>query len=176
MDAGTANDFSAVFAQQLRLQIESYDLDPQDLMAEDRAEFIRWNVLALEDELHEALNEVGWKPWATSRHLNRDAYKKELVDALHFFTNLCLVAGISADELIAGYFEKAERNAQRQVEGYDGVTTKCPNCKRELDDKRAVGRTSLGWECWGCQSQLPDKIVHALIERHVIDETPQLPQ
>jgi DNA-directed RNA polymerase subunit M/transcription elongation factor TFIIS len=122
-----------VFERQHRLQVESYHVRPEELDPEARAEFIRWNVLALEDELHEALGEVGWKPWATSRHLNREAYKKELVDALHFFTNLCLAAGITADELVNDYFKKAEVNAQRQVDGYDGVTTKCPGCRRELD-------------------------------------------
>src|SRR3546814_16501718 len=32
-------------------------------------EYIKNQVLALLDEGHEALNEVGWKPWASSRHV-----------------------------------------------------------------------------------------------------------
>ena len=119
---------------QHKLQVEAYKKDPADLSDEERAEFIRWNILALEDELHEALAEVGWKPWATSRHLNREEYVGELVDAFHFFMNLMLVAGVSAAELTERYLEKRDRNATRQKDGYDGVAGKCRGCKRALDD------------------------------------------
>lgn len=119
---------------QYELQLDSYKNDPAALSDEERAHFISWNILALEDELHEALDEVGWKPWTTSRHLNRDAFKGELVDALHFFMNLMLAAEIDADELLEAYQKKREKNAKRQREGYDGVTGKCPKCHRALDD------------------------------------------
>ena len=121
-------------AQEL-LQIESYGgTSPRDLDDKDAIEFIRWNVLALTDELHEALAETGWKPWATSAHINGDAFKGELVDAMHFFMNLCTVVGMDADELERRYFAKRAKNAKRQAEGYDGVSKKCPACKRALDD------------------------------------------
>jgi len=127
-------EFRDALAAQIELQKNAYKKDITKLDPEERAEFIRWNVLALEDELHEALAETGWKPWATSRHLNREAYKGELVDALHFFMNLMALADISADELLAGYQVKREKNAKRQEDGYDGVSEKCPFCKRALDD------------------------------------------
>lgn len=126
---------------QADLQRRSYNIDPVTELSEYpeiRAAYIRDNVLSLTDELHEALGEVGWKPWATSRHLNEDAYLAELVDAWHFMMNLLLATGIPPEELarkfIMKYFEKAERNATRQVRGYDGVTGKCPGCHRALDD------------------------------------------
>ena len=125
------------FVQQYILQRTSFNTNPSDMTEEERAEWIRWNVLALTDELHEALGEVGWKPWASSRHLNREAYKGELVDAFHFFINLCLVARISAKELLDGYFAKRERNAERQSNGYTGLD-KCPGCKRAWDDVEAI--------------------------------------
>lgn len=100
----------------------------------ERNEWIRWNILALEDELHEALAETGWKPWATSKHINREAYASEIVDAFHFFMNLMLVVDISVDELLEKYFEKRGLNEKRQSDGYDGVSTKCPVCKRAFDD------------------------------------------
>lgn len=121
------------FSAQKSLQHSSYNTDVTNLSEEDRAEFIRWNVLALTDELHEALAEVGWKPWATSRHLNREQYKGELVDAFHFLINLCLAANITSSELLDGYFVKRERNAKRQSDGYTGLS-KCPGCKRAWDD------------------------------------------
>lgn len=90
--------------------------------------------VALVDELHEALAEIGWKPWASSIHFNKDAVRGELVDAFHFFMNLCLVSGVSAQDLIDGYIAKSAQNIKRQVDGYDGVSTKCTVCKRALDD------------------------------------------
>lgn len=127
-------EFRDALADQLELQKQAYKKDPTKLDEEERADFIRWNMLALEDELHEALAETGWKPWATSRHLNREAFKGEMVDALHFFMNLLIAADIDADEFLEGYQAKRLKNAKRQEEGYDGVSSKCPECKAALDD------------------------------------------
>lgn len=123
-----------IFDRQLRLQKDSFGVDPAKLGEEQRIEFIRSMTLALEDELHEALAETGWKPWASSRHINRDAFLGEMVDALHFWVNLCLAVGATPEEIFDKYREKAERNAKRQAEGYDGIVGKCPECKRALDD------------------------------------------
>lgn len=121
------------------LQVKAYGgVSPKDLNEDDRAHFISWNTLALTDELHEALGEVGWKPWASSRHLNREAFKGELVDSLHFFMNLLLAANIDADELLNDYQKKRQKNIKRQEDGYDGVTEKCPGCKRALDDDAVI--------------------------------------
>jgi dimeric dUTPase (all-alpha-NTP-PPase superfamily) len=125
---------SEIFEKQLALQINSFGGDPGALPDVERIEYIKSMTLAATDELHEALAEVGWKPWATSRHINRDAYLGELIDVLHFWVNLCLAVGADADEIIERYTEKANRNAKRQANGYDGVTGKCDVCKRALDD------------------------------------------
>lgn len=101
---------------------------------EERMQAIRDNVLACTDELHEALAETGWKLWATSNHLNREAFHAELVDAFHFFMNLMLHSGMSANDLYEGYLAKHAKNHKRQDDGYDGVSTKCPGCKRAYDD------------------------------------------
>lgn len=123
-----------MLAEQERLQRESFGNDPKHLSGEALIDFIRWNTLALEDELHEALAETGWKPWATSKHVNRQAFIGELVDAFHFFMNLMLAVDCTADELFATYLEKHKLNAKRQAEGYDGVSEKCEGCGRALDD------------------------------------------
>lgn len=123
-----------IFERQHDLQVKSYGRDPGLLGEEDRAQFIKDMVLAATDELHEALAEVGWKPWATSRHLNRDAYVGELIDVLHFWVNLCLAAGVTAQEVEIRYLNKAEKNARRQADGYDGLAGKCPHCHRAYDD------------------------------------------
>lgn len=115
-------------------QINNHGLNLTTMAGEERAEAIRWNMLALHDELHEALGEVGWKPWASSRHVNRDAYVAELVDAWHFFMNLMLLVDMTEDELRRGYFNKRRLNNERQARGYDGVAGKCAECNRALDD------------------------------------------
>ena len=126
-----------IFDRQLSLQNQAYG---KDLVAigngggEAMAQEVKDNILALEDELHEALNEVGWKPWATSRHMNREAYLSELVDALHFLVNLYALGGGDAMDMFERYLKKNNRNRERQLEGYDGIKGKCPGCHRALDD------------------------------------------
>lgn len=124
----------------------------EDFTPEERMQAIRDNVLACTDELHEALGETGWKPWATSNHLNVDAFRAEMVDAWHFFMNLMLHSGMTADDLYQGYVAKHAKNHKRQDEGYDGVTTKCPGCKRAYDDDAVkcnqalpLPLTAVGW-------------------------------
>jgi dimeric dUTPase (all-alpha-NTP-PPase superfamily) len=118
----------------LQRMYDKNGLTPIELEGEDRMSYIRTQAYSLCDEIHEATNETGWKPWATSNHVNDDAFKSELVDAWHFFMNLMLVVDMTAEELYQGYVKKNAKNIQRQAEGYDGVTTKCPGCKRAYDD------------------------------------------
>lgn len=119
--------------RELQEIINGYKLENQDI--EQRIANIKENVLALAAELFaEVLGEIGWKSWASSRHINEDAVKKELIDVFHFFMNLMLHAGMTADELYEGYVQKREKNIQRQRDGYDGVSTKCVGCGRALDD------------------------------------------
>jgi len=141
------NPFSEWLYLQWRLQVDSFATDPEKLTEEDRAPFVTWNAFAAIAELVEAMQEVGWKPWATSRHLNREAFLREIVDALHFIGNLALCAGGHplelGNELWKLYEQKHEINAQRQRDGYDGVSEKCPHCDRELTTSsinRVVGR------------------------------------
>lgn len=125
----------------LQFKMPPLGRDVMALEGDERAEFLRWNMLACEDEIHEALAETGWKPWATSRHVNGEAYTKELIDAWHFFMNLMLCGAAAlnmsihdyADYFTKKYIEKNIVNQQRQEEGYDGVKDKCIVCHRELD-------------------------------------------
>ena len=125
--------------------------DPARLEGEDRTSFISWNVLALTDELHELLDEVGWKPWATSHHVNQQPALGELVDAWHFMMNLLwAISGLDpyddpdaaaerlAQALHDGYLAKRAVNEQRQAAGYDGVTGKCPRCHRDLAESECT--------------------------------------
>ena len=128
-----------MFTRQHRLQVESFKKDPCTLEGEELVEFIRWNIIALEDELHEVLAEVTWKPWSSAPREIRDkpAYLKELVDAIHFLMNLVLAATsspIEAAETIGNlYRKKADVNAQRQEDGYTGLN-KCRSCHRDYEE------------------------------------------
>ena len=123
-----------ILDSQRKLQKNSYGVDISTLDEEQRAQYIRDMSLALTDELHEALNETGWKPWATSRHFNRQAFIGEMIDVLHFWCNLVLVANVGEKEILDAYFAKAEKNARRQMDGYNGVDGKCKTCGRAFDD------------------------------------------
>lgn len=130
------------------LQVKAYDGSPRELL-DDRSpnedvpkgvEFITWNVLALEDELHELLGETSWKPWAKGDFVDIPAAKSELIDALHFLLNLMVVLDMTASEVIYLYEQKRLKNIKRQEDGYDGVSTKCPGCGRALDDTAVACR------------------------------------
>lgn len=109
-------------------------VDPDNLVDEDRIDLIRTSILALEDELHEALLGVGWKPWATSKHLDREVFVSELVDALFFWLQLAALVGMDGDEITGRYWYKHAKNIRRHNAGYDGVTGKCPKCGQSYDD------------------------------------------
>lgn len=141
-------------AKQLLLQ-RRHRTDPTAVPDELRAAWIKNMILACTAELHEALNEIGWKPWATSRHVDDDACFGELRDAWQFLTNAMLtVHQVSPSELAELLEEsldaKLEKNYARLERGYEG-TEKCPGCKRALDEvalsttRRPNGTVELVW-------------------------------
>lgn len=118
---------------ELQIAMPPTGRDPANLIGEERAEFIRWNILAAIDELMEALAEVRWKPWDREDlrgEVDVEAFKKELVDVLHFIANLAIVTGISGDELSEEYLRKVEVNKKRHEIGYD---TRVKATTRELE-------------------------------------------
>lgn len=119
-----------------RLQEETYGVDfdaPRDPDA--FADAVVMNHSALVVELSEFMGEVGWKDWATPRGwVNRDAAVGELVDAAHFLANILVRLDVTDDEWEQRYRAKQEVNRRRQRSGYDGVSGKCPRCKRSYDD------------------------------------------
>ena len=100
-------------------------LSPYELEPQKKIEYIRTMVLAVTDELHEALRETAWKPWSTKarlRLIHRENYKNELIDAWHLFMNLLLVANITADEFFNEYLRKNNINHDREDNGYISPT------------------------------------------------------
>lgn len=145
-----------MFRLQYLLQTETYDINLHEMTDEQRIQFIKDNILAATDELHEAMAETGWKPWATSRHINEDAYLNEIIDLWHFVMNLVLATGhhpdFLAEQFHQRYMAKRRKNIQRQEDGYDGVAGKCSQCKRALDDS-AVNCWKRGDQGWCDENQ-----------------------
>lgn len=121
-----------IMERQLELQRQSFGIYPIDLDGKERDEYVQAMALALVVEVGEALQEISWKPWATGQWFNRQAYLVELIDVLHFWTNLVLVATDDPQEVLDVYLRKAEINAERQRLGYTGE--KCPTCGRGHDE------------------------------------------
>lgn len=120
---------------QRQLQVQVMKTWPAEgLNEQDTALQIKEHILALLDEAHELLNEVGWKPWATSRHVNLEAARGEWIDAWHFMMNLAILLDMDEAMIEQMYFAKRAKNVQRQEDSYDGVALKCPKCKRAIDD------------------------------------------
>lgn len=111
-----------------------YGGKPKDLALNAKIDAFKTMFIALVCELVETMDEVGWKPWATSRFINVAKAKGEVVDQLHFVMNEALLLGMTADELYKKYVEKNERNRARQRDGYSGVDEKCITCARDLQD------------------------------------------
>lgn len=95
---------------------------------------VRTQTLACIAELIEAMEETGWKPWASSNHFNVNKFRCELIDAFRFWLNLVHISGMSAEGVFVLYQESMLKTRLRVENGYDGVTTKCPACHRAYDD------------------------------------------
>lgn len=110
---------------QAELQERYHGKEPIDLEGDERKDFVRTMVLACTDELHEALREVPWKPWSGNKlwdEIGTENFKLELVDAWHFFMNLMLVSGMTAEELFNAYLTKNRVNHDRIDDGYRSAT------------------------------------------------------
>ena len=71
---------------------------------------------AIVHECCELDNELNWKPWKNASDLaaNRTERLFEMADILHFFVQLALDQGFSAEEVYAAYIAKNEENRRRQ--------------------------------------------------------------
>lgn len=71
---------------------------------------------AIVHECCEMDNELNWKPWKNARDLesNREERLLEMADIFHFFVQLALDQGFSAEDVYAAYVAKNEENRRRQ--------------------------------------------------------------
>lgn len=100
-------------------------------------EYIRWNMLAIDDELAEMRQPLSWKPWQMDEpYADREEVIKEAVDVLHFVANIIVACGGTDAELNHFYLQKMEKNRKRQAVGYEvkAEGVKCVKCTRAIDD------------------------------------------
>lgn len=65
-------------------------------------------------ELSEAMQELKLKPWKqTEIPTDAQAFINEIGDAFHFFVELCITAGMTADDLHRAYFRMHQKNNSR---------------------------------------------------------------
>jgi len=127
-------DIMDAMLESQRLVQAAYGHDFDIMTDEDRMRYLSTMVLACTDELHEALGETGWKPWASSNHINKQEFMGEMADAFLFFMNVMLAAGMTSQNLIELTAKKQDNSYKRLKDGYDGVTGKCPKCQRAYDN------------------------------------------
>lgn len=71
------------------------------------------------EEMMEAANTLKNKPWKnTPMTTDKMHYYEELADALHFFIELCITSGLTAETLTKMYLQKHKVNEFRQESNY----------------------------------------------------------
>jgi hypothetical protein len=135
--------FNTWLAKTTKLQREAYGVDYEKFSGSGHdelnslIEYIRWNMLAIDDELAEVRKAISWKPWQhDDPYADRKEIVKECVDVLHFVANILCAAGATDEELDVEYLAKMQKNADRQRKGYKVLDAgmKCTRCFRALDD------------------------------------------
>lgn len=144
-----------------KLQQEHYGVD-YDVFHDNKPEslnslieYIRWNMLAIDDELAETRQAMSWKPWQhDDPYLDRSEVVKEAVDVLHFVANIICAVGGTDDELNEVYLAKMEKNRARQSNGYrvKDAGVKCRSCSRALDEVEVS--TNDNTICTKCEVEL----------------------
>jgi NTP pyrophosphatase (non-canonical NTP hydrolase) len=79
---------------------------------------VKESLLHVMVETVEALREINFKPWKTTRfEVNREALATELTDILQFWANAAIAMGFTAEELTAALRGKWNVNHQRIDDG-----------------------------------------------------------
>ena len=119
----------AIFARQTELEekyqgiekkngalVPKIPLDMNTFLGQERARLLIYRIT---EELYEAGNTMRNKAWkSTNMPIDIDHYLEELADALHFFVQLFLEIGLSAEEVADLYLKKSEVNKFRIRSNY----------------------------------------------------------
>ena len=120
------NELEYMFKMQKAFQ-DRVDQRYKSTDLKERAAFLRDHFVFCNQEMQEMLYEIPffkhWKDYSkmTDEEI-KEAYnkaKEEIIDAWHFFINIMLGLGMTAEELYTRYLNKHKENIRRQDEGYD---------------------------------------------------------
>lgn len=127
MDQSSGSDVSAsedmlrdIFTRQESLALVYRAGRPDGFYALPPAERCTEWTRAIVHECCELDDELGWKPWKNppDRNGNRERRLDEMADILHFFVQLALDQGFSAEDVYRAYLQKNIENRRRQLEDY----------------------------------------------------------
>ena len=109
--------------KQKELQNRLTGIDVTAIDSDQQKEFwTKENILSMHAELSELLDWTNWKHWKNTRiQYDENRIKEihlELIDILHFWTNLCLIWGLTPEKIVEIYNEKNKENHNRQDRGY----------------------------------------------------------
>ena len=119
------NNLEAMLNKQREFQMR---LNPEflDMSVKDRVAFIKEHSIHLNQEINEMLYELPYfKPWKDYSSVGPEAEnvmlakaRMECIDAWHFFMNIMLALGFTAEEFTYMYMAKNKENHRRQDDGY----------------------------------------------------------
>ena len=120
------NELEYMFRMQKAFQ-DRVDQRYKSIDLKERAAFLRDHFVFCNQEMQEMLYEIPffkhWKDYSkmTDEEIKEayDKAKEEIVDAWHFFINIMLGLGMTAEELFTRYLDKHKENIRRQNKGYD---------------------------------------------------------
>lgn len=91
-------------------------VDLHDRLGQARLKDMAYRCISEIVEATECLKNKPWKQ--THMFTDVDHYYEELADAFHFFVEMCILSGLTAEDLFMLYFAKSEVNKFRQRSGY----------------------------------------------------------
>lgn len=116
------NKLEVIFDKQKELQ-ERLGYNFEGMNEVERTQYMKENIWYTITELDEAFREMPYgKPWKSYESFNRTVHnenlKEELIDALHFFMNILIAAGLTPKDIYDIYCYKNKINHKRQDENY----------------------------------------------------------
>ena len=108
--------YNKIEAKNDLLQTDKIPVDIHSHTGQARLKDFAWRIT---EEFGEAMNCLKNKPWkVTQMETDVVHYLEEIVDAFHFFIELCILSGLNAEDLFRFYFKKSEVNKFRQRSDY----------------------------------------------------------
>ena len=90
-----------------------------------KQQYINQMILALHEEAVEIMRETAYKNpafvpfgWKKNQVMNKEKFKEEIIDIIHFIMNLCIVAEMGPVEIFDRYVNKNKANIKRKEDNY----------------------------------------------------------